>query len=67
MGKRVQAECEDKTCQFCTGKHCKILNQSPEGECTFKKQRKSSAERQREEYHWAKENHLCVQCHNRLC
>ena len=47
MSKRVQAECEDRTCQFCTGKHCKILNQSPEGECTFKKQRKSSAERQR--------------------
>lgn len=63
MSKRVQAECEDKTCQFCTGKHCKILNQKLEGECTFKKQRKSSAERQREEYHWAKENHLCVQCH----
>ena len=62
MSKRVQAECEDKTCQFCTGKHCKILNQKLEGECTFRKERKSKAEQKKERYQERKENHLCVQC-----
>ena len=33
MGLKQQPKCNDKSCQFCTGKHCKILNQKPEGEC----------------------------------
>ncbi len=63
MGLKQQPKCKDKTCRFCSGKYCTILKQKPEGKCPFKKERKTSAERDREEYYRAKENHLCVQCH----
>ena len=63
MGLKQQPKCKDKTCQFCTGKYCTILKQKPEGECPFRKVRKSSAKKAKERYQWIKENHLCVQCH----
>lgn len=62
MGLKQQPKCKDKTCQFCTGKHCKILNQKPEGECSFRKERKSKAEQKKERYQQRKEKHLCVRC-----
>lgn len=62
MGLKQQAKCKDKTCQFCTGKHCKILNQKPEGECSFRKERKSKAEQEKERYQQRKEKHLCTRC-----
>lgn len=62
MGLKQQPKCKDKTCQFCTGKYCKILNQKPDGECPFKKERKSKAQKAKERYQRRKENNICVFC-----
>ena len=45
MGLKQQPKCKDKSCQFCTGKYCKILKQKSEGECPFRKERKSKAQK----------------------